>query len=326
MKKYGKLILKISVSAALILLLYSKIDFADILSKLRGANPPWLAAAFGLMILNTFVSACKWRMFLVADGIGQPVGSLWASYITASFFNLFLPSTIGGDAYRIADVGGRTGEHARVAASILADRITGFFALSAYGFAASLLVRPLVPAWQWWFYLPSSAAILLLAGLTVALCSPAFFNFCCRFVPGRKLREKTLAIGGKIIGAMKGYVAKPAVMVRTLVLSFVFQLDLVVAVWAIAKAIGLSLPLPVFFLFIPIKTFLEMIPVSVFGLGLRDLGYTLFMLAMSYAQENAASYAALISAAEVILTVVYSSVGGFVFICRKGKSGDLSAK
>lgn len=323
MKKSGgflKLLLKITVSAALIVVLYSKVNFRDLLDKLRNADLSYLALAFALMIVNTVVSASKWRIFLKSDGIIQSRFSLWASYITASFFNLFLPSTIGGDGYRIADIGGRTGEHARVAASILADRITGFFALSVYGFVASILCRSLnlVPKWETWFYIPSSAAIVLLAGLTAALCSQSFFDLCGKFIPGRKFRAKVLEIASKIIGAMRGYVGKRVVMIPALLISFLFQLDLLLAVWAITKSIGLNIPFPVFFLFLPIKTFLEMIPVSVFGVGLRDLGYTIFMIAMGAATEEAAAAdAALISAAEVILTVIYSSIGGVVFICRR---------
>ena len=318
MNKTLKLLLKVLVSAGLICLLYSKLDWGDLSAKLRGADLRWLGVAFALMVLNTFVNSAKWYLFLDADGIRQPILSLWASHITASFFNLFLPSTIGGDAYRIADIGGRTGEHARVAASILADRITGFLALSVYGFTASLLARPLVIEWKNWFYLPSSLAIVALAGLTAALCSEPFFAFCIRLVPGRRFREKVAAIAGKIVGAMRGYMGKGRVLAAAMLLSFLFQFDLLLAVWAITKSIGLAIPLPAFFLFLPIKTFLEMIPISVFGLGLRDLGYTIFMVAMG-AGEAAAADAALISAAEVILTVIYSSMGGVVFACRRAK-------
>ena len=324
MPRFVKTLLKVAVSAGLICLLYSKLDWNDLADKLRGADFRWLGLAFALMVLNTFVNSAKWWLFLDADGIRQPILTLWASHITASFFNLFLPSTIGGDAYRIADIGGRTGEHARVAASILADRITGFFALSVYGFAASILVRPLVAEWKNWFYLPSSLAIVALAGLTAALCSEPFFAFCVRLVPGRRLREKVQGIAGKIIGAMRGYMGKGRVLLGAMLLSFLFQFELLLAVWSITKAIGLSIPLPTFFLFLPIKTFLEMIPVSVFGLGLRDLGYTIFMTAMGFG-EAAAANAALISAAEVILTVVYSSMGGVVFVCRRPASGGTSA-
>ena len=67
-----------------------------------------------------------------------------------------------------------------------------------------------------------------------------------------------------------------------------------------------------------------MIPVSVFGLGLRDLGYTIFMTAMGFG-EKAAANAALISAAEVILTVIYASMGGVVFVCRRSASAERAA-
>lgn len=317
MRKYLKTFIKIAVSGLLICLLYSKVDLSDILGKLRNASPAWLALAFFLMVVNTIVSAFKWRLFLRSDNLDQPIPSLWASYITASFFNLFLPSTIGGDAYRIADIGSRTGCHARVAASILADRITGFFALSIYGFFASLLARPLVTEWQWWFYLPSSAAILALLCVAVLLANTSFFQFCLRLLPVKRLREKASAIADQIGNAMRGYAARRNVISPALALSFIFQFDLILAVWAITKAIGLTLPLGVFFLFIPIKTFLEMIPISVFGLGLRDLGYTIFILAMGFIDSEAAACAALISAAEVLLTIIYSLVGGAVFICRK---------
>ena len=315
MPKIIKLALKIAVSAGLVCLLYSKLDWADIAEKLRNADPRWLCLAFALMIANTFVSAAKWRLFLCADGLRQSIGVLWASYITASFFNLFLPSTIGGDAYRVADVGSRTGEHSRVAASILADRITGFLALSVYGCAAAFFARGSVAEWKAWFPMPSAIALVALAGLAVALSSESFFAFALRLVPFRRLREKISALATKIVGAMRGYAGKPRVIAGAVAISFLFQFDLIFAVWAITKAIGLSLPLAPFFLFLPIKTFLEMIPVSVFGLGLRDLGYTIFMSAMGFA--DAAACAALISAAEVLLTVVYSSIGGIVFVSRR---------
>ncbi len=322
LKKALATLLKFTVSAALLWFLYSKQDVGKLREAASNANWGWLAVAYGLMILNTIVSASKWKILLAADSIRMPFPSLWASYLIGSFFNLFLPSTIGGDAYRIADVGRRTGKTARAAASILADRITGFFALSIYGFFASLLVRPLVPRWENWFILPSLAAMILLAGVTIALCNPAFIGFCCRFVPGKKLRGKIEGVAMQIIDAMGSSIRNPAVLMRALALSFLFQFDLLLAVWAITKAIPpsilpIAVPFATFFLFVPLKTFLEMIPVSVFGLGLRDLGYALFMFAVGAAATRADTIAAgVISALEVILTILYVLPGGIVFVFR----------
>lgn len=315
MPKLAKTLLKIAVSAGLMCILYSRLDWSDLAEKLRGADIRWLGLSLCFMFLNTAVSAVKWGVFLRVDGLHQGFASLWCSYITASFFNLFLPSTIGGDAYRIADIGGRTGEHTRVAASILADRASGFFALSLYGCGAALLVRSLVPAWQWWFPLPSFAALAALSVLGVSICSSQLADFVVRLIPGAQLRGRIVSLAAKISGALRLYAGKPSVAVAAIALSFLFQLNLILAVWAITKAIGLAFPLPVFFLFLPIKTFIEMIPLSVFGLGLRDLGYGIFTKAMGLG-STAVACAALVSAAEVLLTVLYSSLGGLVFAIR----------
>ena len=240
-KNFLVTLLKLAVSAGLLWFLYSKQDMGKLREAASGADWRWLAVAYGLMILNTVVSSAKWKILLAADSIRMPFHSLWASYLIGSFFNLFLPSTIGGDAYRIADVGRRTGKTARAAASILSDRITGFFALSVYGFGAALLARPLVQRWENWFVLPSLAAMLLLAGVTIALCNPAFAGFCCRFVPGKKLRAKVEGVASQIIDAMSSTIRKPGVLIRALALSFLFQFDLMLAVWAITKAIPASI-------------------------------------------------------------------------------------
>ena len=327
-RRPGVTALKLAVSLGLLWFLYSKQDVGKLREAAAGADIGWLAAAYALMILNTVVSAAKWKILLAADAIRLPFRTLWASYLVGSFFNLFLPSTIGGDAYRIADVGRRTGKTARAAASILADRVTGFFALSVYGFAASLLARPLVPNWKGWFVLPSFAAMLLLVGVAIALCNSSFVGFCCRFLPGKKFRAKVEGVAAQILDAMGSTIRRPSVLLRALALSFLFQFDLVLAVWAITKAIPASilpesLPFAAFFLFVPLKTFLEMIPVSVFGLGLRDLGYTLFTEAEGVSQARLV--AGIISSLEVILTILYVLPGGAVFVLRSRAEGPAPA-
>jgi hypothetical protein len=107
-----------------------------------------------------------------------------------------------------------------------------------------------------------------------------------------------------------------------LALSFLFQFNLILAVWAITRAIPPSIlpvavPFALFFLFVPVKAFLEMIPVSVFGLGLRDLGYALFMFAAGVAATlDDSRVAGIISSLEVLLTILYVLPGGILFVLR----------
>lgn len=307
-------LVKAGVSLSLLALLYSRIDFHALAGQLASIRPLWLALAFALMGVNTLVSSMKWRILLRADRIDQPLGSLFASHLIGSFFNLFLPSTIGGDAYRIADIGQRTDNHARTAASILVDRITGFLALALFGLVAPFVVRDSIPNWDHRLLLFPAVALVALCGLAFALCEGRILRRICSWLPG-KVGAKCLSILDSILGSVQAYIGKARVVIQVLALSFVFQLCVILAVWAIVGSLGLGLAPWPFFFFVPLITLIEMIPVSVFGIGLRDTGYLWFMAAI--ARPDPAADAAAISIVYVALTVLYVSFGGLLFIFRR---------
>ncbi len=314
MKKL-KFLIKLIVSGALLFLLYRQIDYTDLAQRIKTIKAGWLIPAFAFLFLNTFLSSLKWRTLLKADGINQSLWRLFSSHLTGSFFSLFLPSTIGGDAYRIADIGMETSKAARTAASVLVDRLTGFMSLAIYGFTASFAVRAYVPNWDNKFLLmPLIALAAILAVLTMLSC-PSLVRRCVKLVPGKKIREKTSAVAEQILSAMQMYLRRPITTVKVIALSFLFQLDVILFVWTVTKALALTIPFGTFFLFVPFITLMEMIPVSVFGIGLRDLGYSWFMGAVAVAEPGES--AAAVSLIYVTLTIIYVSIGGILFIFRK---------
>ncbi len=316
MKRF-KFLIKFLISGGLLWFLYSRIDTKALSEHLSTIKPLWLIFGFVFLFLNTFLSSLKWRTLLNADGFKTSLWRLFASHLTGSFFSLFLPSTIGGDAYRIADIGTETSKAARTAASVLVDRLTGFFALAVYGFVASFAVRAYVPNWDNSFLIiPAVALTAILAVLTALIC-PRFVKWCCRFVPGVKLRGKVTAIADQITDAVKVYFKRPATVAKVLLLSFIFQLDVILFVWAVTKAVAITVPFGTFFLFVPFITLMEMLPISVFGLGLRDFGYAWFMGAVGIAEPK--DEAAAISLIYVVMTIIYVSIGGILFLFRKGK-------
>ncbi len=52
---------------------------------------------------------------------------------------MFLPSNIGGDSYRVYNVGSKTKEGVRSFTSVFADRFTGFLALVTIGLVGSIM-------------------------------------------------------------------------------------------------------------------------------------------------------------------------------------------
>lgn len=99
------LCLKVAVSLALLLLLYRNTPVQQIAAVLAQCQLLLLLPVGLLLLLNTTLSALKWRLLLLSDHIDIPLIKLVVSYLIAAFFNLFLPSNIGGDSYRIYEIG-----------------------------------------------------------------------------------------------------------------------------------------------------------------------------------------------------------------------------
>lgn len=316
-KAIFKTLLKVVVSGALLYFLYRDNSVRELTKRIQAVNPFWLILGFVFLFLNTFLSSLKWRVLLCADGIHLSLWRLFSSHLTGSFFSLFLPSTIGGDAYRIADIGQSTSKAARTAASVLVDRMTGFFALAIYGLVASFSVRHHIPNWDNKFFIFPVVALGVVVGFGAALCMPKFVRWCYRLIPGAKLRRRVEVVSEQILDAVQEYLKKAATGIKVLVLSFLFQLDVILFVWAVTKAIGLVIPFWTFFLFVPFITLMEMIPISVFGIGLRDVGYQWFLGAVG--SESANADAATISFYYVTMTILYVSIGGILFIFRKSQ-------
>ena len=108
-------VLRPLVSLALLGLLFWKLGAGALWAVLSQADPVWLAAGAALVVVALLVSAWKWQLLLLAQGIEVPIPALFSSYLIGLFFNNFLPSNIGGDVLRVHDVARRTGHRAAVA-------------------------------------------------------------------------------------------------------------------------------------------------------------------------------------------------------------------
>jgi uncharacterized membrane protein YbhN (UPF0104 family) len=82
----------------------------------------------------------KWKKCLEIYGIYHSFYFLQKIACIGYFFNNFLPTTIGGDGYRILRTLPASGAKSRAIAAILLERIVGFAALLFMGFAASVFV------------------------------------------------------------------------------------------------------------------------------------------------------------------------------------------
>lgn len=302
-------LLKFAVSLVLLILLYGRTEFGRLRAVLGDLRLYLLPLLFVLLLFNTFISALKWRILLRADAIHVPLPSLVGSYLVGSFFNVFLPSNIGGDVYRVYDVARRTDRPAHTFASVFADRLSGFAALAVLGIAFPLLGWALV----------EDRRILLLPVAVFAAIAAAVYLLYQRELVARFLArvganrvphlQQTV---NRFLDSIGKYRETPGVVPRVMAVSFVFQFTIILYVFLLARTMRSDIPFAYFCVFVPLISLMEAVPLTIYGIGFRDAGYVLFFTQLGKPVEHAMT----LSLLYVVSALVYASLGGIVFVVR----------
>ncbi|MCI5223281.1 MAG: UPF0104 family protein [Candidatus Electrothrix sp. AR4] len=300
---------KLLFSSALMFLLYRNIPVDDLSDLLASTEYAYLLPIALLLLLTTVLSALKWRLFLLADGVDIPLSTLTVTYLIGSFYNLFLPSNIGGDSYRIYDVAQKSRDAVRSAASVFADRFSGFLALVILSLLSSILVAREFA--NFIFFLGPLLILLLLLTILLALIKEKPIRL---FLSITRLDRFPLltALAEKFFLSFQCYGANRKLLTQVMIISFAFQLSVIFIVQLLALALHSQVSFFYFSAFVPLITLLEALPISIFGLGLRDVGYVFFFGWAGMTDVQTRSLALLFLAT----TVCYSLLGGLLYLFR----------
>ena len=264
MKKQLGLLAKLAVMAGLLALLYRKVDFADFRAALAGLQWGWLPIIYVLLFVNTVLNSWKWGLLLRADGIRMSLGSLICSHLIGTFFNLFLPSSIGGDAYRVVDVGRRAHAGAKSFAAVFAERLMGFLALALWGLLFTAIGWARLPDPRILF-LPV-VVFVLMGALVFAVIQRTWLTAVWNFLRLNRARRLD-AFLSRFLDSLAGYHADRKLVAVVFVLSLVFQMIAITTIFLISQALNWSVPFIFFCIFVPLITLGEALPISIFGIG-----------------------------------------------------------
>ena len=255
---------KLALSVTLLVVLFRHLGSAAVLDAL--AHTSWWVLVFAVFALTTqtAISSLKWLILLRQQGTTS-IGflQLLGIYLKSDFINLFMPSIIVGDAYRAAQLRRHTASVQAALPSIIVDRGSGLAALLLLG-AIGLLVRfqpqHLVAAM-------SLLAIAAMAGYLLLIGPVARYMASVR---------PTAFFGVPGIIAQSIHALRPSqTLLGVVALSLLFQFDTVVINWVYS----LGLEIPVSFLqllaIVPAVYLLEVLPISVNGIGAREGAFAL---------------------------------------------------
>jgi uncharacterized protein (TIRG00374 family) len=304
----GKLLFSLAV--LVFFLVVSKISFKEIGLKLKDVVWVWLALSFSLHALGLLISAYRWQILARAQGDRVPLMFLAKSYLVGTFFNNFLPTRFGGDIVRIWDGSRYSKSLVKSSAIIVVERMTGIIVLFVFALVASLfrldMARKIPVIW--------GALLLGLAGLTVlALFFFPFFGRGLEKVPAEGLfgtiAQKFIVFRTTVLG----YKDKRAELARATLWAFLLQLNVILYYFLIGKALRLDIAILDYFIFIPIVLLIQIIPVTINGLGLREGAYIEIFKFYGIAPETALSF----SIIEIAFGLGVGLVGGIIYVSRK---------
>jgi uncharacterized membrane protein YbhN (UPF0104 family) len=257
--------LRLVISAALLAVLAWRTDWARIGQAFQQLRLELWLAAVVLYLVTQVVSGFRWQL------MSKPVGfhgSLWqftGFYFIGMFFNLLLPTSVGGDVIRawyVARMDGRTGRRMTAFLSVLVDRVSGLIVLLLIACVAAVVCPLELPAWvlgSVWGMAGGVAGTLVLTPIVVRL--TARFD-----------RLRRLADAGRV------YLRHPRLLLGTAGLSLVVQAANVALVWLLDLAIGAHVPASFYWILVPMVSLLTLLPISLNGMGIRE-GSMIWLLA-----------------------------------------------
>jgi uncharacterized protein (TIRG00374 family) len=132
----GFKIIRLIVSVGLIAFLIHRLDIGEVGRHLKGVAviPLVLAALADFAMIST--NSLRWATLLRAREIRVPQVRLLYYYLVGNFFSAFLPTSVGGDVVRVVGMSTETERRADVLASVVVERLLGFFVLLPIGLAA----------------------------------------------------------------------------------------------------------------------------------------------------------------------------------------------
>ena len=295
------------VVVGLLLLLFWLVPVKEVADHLRRVRLAPLAVAFFIMFATIVVSSLKLRVLVrTAHPEARLLGVLRAYYV-GTFFNNFLPTSIGGDLLKINEMRMQGIPVRHGTASVVVERGTGVMILLALGAVVALgwgrlfNVLDLRPV-RWPLAAATVGFFALLAGLCV---------FWVRGVKAFLKARSDRRILGRVYWVIESFYVfrnRPRAMLWACVLSALFYILAAASVVLVVHAVRADLGLAEAVGIMPIMKLPEMLP-SIGALGVREGAITYCLARLGPTAAQAAAAALLLR----FLTWFHSAIGGCVY-------------
>jgi uncharacterized membrane protein YbhN (UPF0104 family) len=290
----------------LLIVIAWRIDWSVVGGKFANLNVGLWLAAVGVLIFAHLASARRWQLFAQELRFERSLVQYSAYYFIGMWFNLSLPTSVGGDVVRVWYLDNQSGRKLAAFASVFLERINGLLVLIAVAFVGILIAPMELPlAIRASVWAVTGGAVLGVASLPIAQ--------RWRWLPLHR-REQ--------LHAVVELAKAPRVVASATLMSILVQVSGVVSLWFIGLALDVDIPITYYCILGPMVSLLTLLPISVNGMGVRELGTVAFLAPLNVYADPARTLAVRWFA----VSVAVSLMGGLVYLFGAYPKAQTAAK
>ncbi len=302
--------LRAALSAAVVALMLWIYDPREIFRKIEHLSIGFVLFAWAFYALCQLISAYRWRMLLSVKGVDLSLMRLFVFYMIGMFVNNFLPGGLGGDAVKAYSVYRSSGTVNVSVASVLVERFCGILALAFLGGVACVVMlingeARGVALWMLAVMLGISVAAAMVWSVRLASILRRILSVCAP----RRIRDRAV----QLMETVHSYRHDGWTLVWALLLSVGLQGMIAVYFGVVSQALASPIPLIYFFLFLPLVTIATLAPISLGGLGVREVTMVYLFSTVGVSGADVLS----VSLTAHVLNTILSLSGGLMLLAGR---------
>ncbi len=269
--------LKILVSVALLGVLAWRTDWPHVAEVFGQLQFGWWAAALAVFGVAQILSALRWQMLARPLGFEQPLSYFLGYYFIGMFFNLMLPTSVGGDVVRAWYLDHSPGRRQSAFVSVFVDRLSGLFVLLALAGLATLFSPLELPAWIDWSVWGTLAVFGIGGAAAWWYCGWRMADVGAEEEQAFRSPGRFAVLQSAICNLQSAIREQPSLLFTTTLLSVGVQAANVVLVMLVGLAIAAPVPSAYYWIVVPMVSLLQVVMPSLNGHGVREGGLILFL-------------------------------------------------
>jgi len=277
-----------------------KIGLGEIANNFRDIHYGYFFVAVLLSFVTLFFQTFRWRLILKEQKIYIPFGKAFKFYLISVFYGLVTPAKIGSlmrVPYMKEEV---DNSWAECASSVILERIFDLVILFSLAIIGTVVLSEYVGAFLPVFIIAISVFIIgCFILLNKKLTRILLKRFVSIIIPAR-FKRRTQEVFDAFYSSLPRF--------RRLVLPFLFTLLLWTLLYTqtyfVARSFGVEVPWVIFLVVVPIVTLVTLLPISLSGIGTREITFVYLFGFFGVAQSTVLTFSVVTFLLNAIIPVI----------------------